>query len=1318
MVNTDELRRDFIADEIQKRIIGPGMTCDAFVCKEDASDEIVDNRPNIVYTAGILYPKKTPEDICDIMLDNSENEEADVDSREQENSDSTIEQNIDNNNSRGLRKDASENVNDNDRPDFEPDHIGLVTCLDNSVKEVYVDIKYGLYHHINGLEVENYVKVRLGRCSLEQLKKTFEYYDSCSSVKNNLKLFGCECMADIFSINEENLTISPKRIFLRTEQGKSTPISLQATNFPRLLQNIAADVFIDLFREQGKAIELKHIEWDALQSELKKFASIRIVKDFMDSNGISDIESILDYNEQDKKVRTKKRNYNIDNLNEFRYYLYVDDPVYDHLLPLLLQYNFFRREQIVLDTINLPTEIGTYKPVSTGAGHLELHWKVIGRNGKKYLKVQLQNVYKEPLGKDGKPKKDRSIEANLYQTELKISSSGIIPYTEPHRSSIDDEEYSVNEELYRDVLMYGKGVNCGFDWEGSNSDKDQNMVHPTWVRTNYAPKQRAAAFSAVTPDQSTNDACVVYDLSIWSTVNKQDIIAMLKNIANNYEKWHNGQKKANNNVVLEGILDEQEDFYNRLIDNIDYLDKNDRAFKCFQIANTAMYIQMIIARDPNFKKDRDYSEYTSETTIYKDGAWEFFSTRHAEIKYRPFQLAFLLMNVKSTFENDDRYRNDNVDLIWFPTGGGKTEAYLALTALTIAERRTSGDADVSGVSVIMRYTLRLLTAQQFERASFLICALEYLRNALLGRTEYGISLGEEPITLGMWIGSASTPNRLNDLGRGKFRDYYTCVNNGTKPSGNPFPISYCPWCGCKLESNADPRLHGYNRNGELHCINARNCSFDKLPIMYIDECIYEEPPTLLFATVDKFAQLTNEERGRMLGASTNRRRPDLIIQDEMHLISGPLGSLVGMFETMVEEICTFKDVNGNVRRPKIIASTATTRNTLSLIKQLYARKVRTFPVSGISYSDNYFSHVLKTSESKRQYMGLAPTGHSASELEIRTIAAEIVGKEKMISKYLLDNGIELCNIDSVHKTLTNNQSLIKDIDNYWTLVLYYTNLKSLGRTHSRIGQEILANAESMRKYLYEYPSLDFIISGFQNRTEEFTSRQDSSRIKSLLVEAESAPILQKPYGSKIFVNYNMDIVQATNMISVGIDIARWNIIFMVGQPLTTAEYIQSSSRVGRTTHGLVVNIYNSLRNRELSFYENYVPYHQEFYKFVEPLMATTFTPVTLEKLIYNLYLCYMGAVKCKTRPSDVNLSDLNGLKDLLTNRNNVITGNSTMASLINKMIDKVDNDLKITERNNKTFVQLLSRADGDTALQAKVMNSLRDIESNTYIKYE
>ena len=471
----------------------------------------------------------------------------------------------------------------------------------------------------------------------------------------------------------------------------------------------------------------------------------------------------------------------------------------------------------------------------------------------------------------------------------------------------------------------------------------------------------------------------------------------------------------------------------------------------------------------------------------------------------------------------------------------------------------------------------------------------------------------------------------------------------------------------------------------------------------------------MFATVDKFAQLNNTEKGQMFGAGTDRRRPDLIIQDEMHLISGPLGSLVGMFETMVEEICTKKDSNGNViRRPKIIASTATTRNTLNLIKQLYARTVKTFPVSGVRYSDNFFSHVLKYSESKRLYMGLAPTGHSASELEIRSIAAEIVAKEKMISEYLSEIGVDIKNKKAVYNAISINSHLIKDIDNYWSLVLYYMNLKSLGRTHSRMGQEILANVESMRAYLYEYPALNFVTNGFQTRTEEFTSRQESSRIKSLLVEAESAPELVPSPMHNISVKYNMDIVQATNMISVGIDIARWNVMFMVGQPLTTAEYIQSSSRVGRTTHGLVVNIYNSIRNRELSFYENYVPYHQEFYKFVEPLTATTFTPITLEKLIYNLYLCYMGAVLGHDRPSCISAKDINGFKDIMINRNAVITSNDVLRDFIDDKIDEIHEYFTDPARNNSKFSILLNETD----LNARVMNSLRDIESNTYIKYE
>lgn len=1311
MLKNDESRRDFIAEEIRKRIIGPGMTSDAFVCAEDYSDEILDNRPNVIYSAGILLAPKISEsslETSSVIIP-----EVDETNKQEEVSDVQIPGKNEDDYTRVGKRDNSEDVSDSERPDFAPDHIGLVMCLDQNVDKVKVDIKYGIYHHLSSDDVEANVKVRLGRCTLEQLKSTFAYYDTCSSVLTNLKLFGCNSMADVFSIDEKNLTISPKRIFSRKEEGKSSPSYLQATSFPRLRRNRVADVLLKTLRAPGEETELRTLTREEFEAELPELENIDSIKAFLSENDVTSLKDVFDYNVDKCTARTKKRTLATAMLDGLAEKLYLDDPVYDHLLPLALQYNFFKREQKIINTFSLDTLVKQYSPVSVPDtnNHLKLHWKVIANtNGKKYLKVQLQNAFEKQKTTNGDKEKTMPIEANAYQAELKISSDGIVPYTEPHRSSIDDEEYTLNEELYRDVKMYGKGVNCGIDWEGSDSDTNDK---PRWVRTTYAPQQRAAAFAADTKDKTTNDACVVYDMSIWTKLTKEEILQSLKHIADAYAEWHSKQvSEAGSNSVLQAVLKDQDEFHQRLIDNVDYLANNDRAYKCFLLANTAMYIQMCIARNPKFKKDRDISAYDSTERIYKEGAWEFFKTRDANIKYRPFQLAFLLMNIKSTFENDDPYRNDNVDLIWFPTGGGKTEAYLALTALTIAERRTSGHADVSGVSVIMRYTLRLLTAQQFERASFLICALEFLRNELSRRTEYNLTLGGDKITLGMWIGSASTPNKLNDLNGGKYAKYFAAYDSGIKPESNPFPISYCPWCGCKLEAEAQK---GYNRNGELHCLNSSNCSFDALPIIYIDEALYQNPPTLLFATVDKFAQLNNTEKGQMFGAGTNRRRPDLIIQDEMHLISGPLGSLVGMFETMVEEICTKKDNNGEiVRRPKIVASTATTRNTLSLIKQLYARTVKTFPVSGVRYSDNFFSHVLKYSESKRLYMGLAPTGHSASELEIRSIAAEIVAKEKMISEYLSENGIDIKDKKAVFDAVNSNSHLIKDLDNYWSLVLYYMNLKSLGRTHSRIGQEILANVESMRAYLYEYPALNFIIKGFQTRTEEFTSRQESSRIKSLLVEAESAPELVVSPMYNISVKYNMDIVQATNMISVGIDIARWNVIFMVGQPLTTAEYIQSSSRVGRTTHGLVVNIYNSLRNRELSFYENYVPYHQEFYKFVEPLTATTFTPVTLEKLIYNLYLCYMGAVLGHDKPSGITTTDIKKFKDIMKHRNTIITRNAVLQNLIEDKTDEIHKYFTDPARNDSTFSTLLD----DIELNGKVMNSLRDIESNTYIKYE
>ena len=1331
-MKTNKEKRDFIAAEISKRLIGPGYTEGVFACQDDASDEILDNRPIVVYTGGILYPQKSsePQEVSDENEDIAFDYDVDVLTTDNTDLDSTeTEQNDDSDFTRFDKESNQLDLGISDRADFKPSHIGIIACVDEGTQSVNVDVSYGIYHMLNDSsckednEVLQNVKVKLGRCSIQQLKETFKYYDSYTNLLAEIGLFGAHKMDDLFYVDEENLTISPRRIFKRTESNKNK--FLQATSFPDLSRNKVAGLLIKLMNNPSTNYSLPvGLDWQSTSEEIKKIEVIPTLSDVLSANQWHTIIDNLSYDSQKNTVRITYGSFTIPEGVNLSSILYVDDPVKTHLLPLLLQYRYFKREQKTLETFSLPLEKSVgHHPLPDSNETLKLHWKTMQRvdgNGYKhrYVQILLENI---------KQKSSKQLSEDfVHQAQLKVSSPGIVSYSEPHRSSIADIEYDINEILYSDIKVYAKGVNCGAKWNISNDIKE--------VMTTYTPEQLAVAFDPESKDETVKNACNVFDLTIWSTFSKKQILDRFYAIANAYEAWHDTQRsKASGNHTLNRILKEQEEFLERFRDNIDYLDRNDDSYKCFQIANTAMYIQMVISRDPYFKKNREKAIYTSNDLFDDNSLWNRFETGAFKLTkyYRPFQLAFLLMNVKSTFENDDTYRNDNVDLIWFPTGGGKTEAYLALTALTIAYRRQSSPDD-NGISVIMRYTLRLLTAQQFERASFLICALEYLRHHILNDANYQhYSLGNSPITIGMWIGKASSPNRFEDLNSGrydKFKGYLIGRLNNVS-SINPFPISYCPWCGCKMIApgingrffSGYDRIYDTRNRGNIHCINNSCCFFDDLPIMFIDEQLYSTPPTLLFATVDKFAQLKDKETGEMFGCRIqNRRKPDLIIQDELHLISGPLGSLVGMYETMVEEVCTERDALGNIiRKPKVIASTATTRNTQNLIKQLYTRNVRSFPTLGVRYDDNFFSKSLPLEKCKRLYIGISPTGHSAGELEIRAIASQIVAKEKLISEELKSQSVDLNEVASVTSYLMNDQvskTLLAELDNYWTLVLYYNNLKSLGRAHSRIGQEIKSNAESMRVYLEEYPSLDFICGGFHHRTEEFTSRQESSRIKELLVEAESRTALVQDVHHRMRVTSNMDIVQATNMISVGIDIERWNTMIIVGQPLTTAEYIQSSSRVGRTVDGLVINLYNPLRLRELSLYENYLPYHNAFYKHVEPLMATTFTEQTVNKLATNLYLCYMGAVKGYTRNDEVTKNDLQDLKDILTQRGKKVSNGKYFSSLAQYMIEEIDKvSADFASQPNLSFKQFIQNRED---LSHSIMNSLRDIESNTYIYYD
>jgi hypothetical protein len=554
--------------------------------------------------------------------------------------------------------------------------------------------------------------------------------------------------------------------------------------------------------------------------------------------------------------------------------------------------------------------------------------------------------------------------------------------------------------------------------------------------------------------------------------------------------------------------------------------------------------------------------------------------------WRPFQISFILMNLHSMLdpEHEDR---EMVDLIWFPTGGGKTEAYLGLSAFTIFLRRLK-DINNAGTTVLMRYTLRLLTAQQFQRAAALICACDKIR------FENVDELGPSRITIGLWVGESLTP-----IWRDNARRIFQKMEHG-KEEDNPFIVLKCPWCGAQmgyLKEAKSNKVKGYKRKKigtketiAYQCDNS-DCDFSKsdfdLPLLVIDEDIYENPPTLLIGTVDKFAMLPWRPQAVSLFGNRDSQNgispPELIIQDELHLISGPLGSMVGLYETMIEEFCTLDGI-----KPKIIASSATISRAKEQINSLYGRgteNVNIFPPQCLNAGDSFFAFEDRESQG-RVYAGIfASALPSHATAQVRVVSGLL---QSIKTIQVAEEGTR---------------------DPYWTLLTYFNSIRELGHAATLIRADIREYMNSMwiRKG----------ISGderrFINRDIELTSRINSSDIPEYLEQ------LSKSYPEE---SYPVDICLATNMISVGVDIPRLGLMAVIGQPKTTSEYIQATSRVGRSKKGpgLVFTIFNCSKPRDRSHFEHFQEYHSKIYSKVEPTSVTPFSAPARERALHSILI--------------------------------------------------------------------------------------------------
>lgn len=926
--------------------------------------------------------------------------------------------------------------------------------------------------------------------------------------------------------------------------------------------------------------------------------------------------------------------------------------------------------------------------------NLKLHLKYSNHNGKQFVKVVLENTCQIEKNKF-LVSMEKVNQLSCFQTEIKVFCNELEPFKDYKNHLFKTDEDQMLDYLYRDKLAFGIGHNTSCTWHNS----DLNEV-PKWIKSTFLPEYDVRSQSSET-DKINSGILSIKNLSIYNS-NTNKILENISKVADAYKRWIDEErsKLENSEYGLKNIL-KCENIYERLLNGIKILKSDPEALRAFQLANTAIYLQMFQSQLNFNDKKEGYEVWEHNSTIQYDfneyGTIQYPSNR--EPAWRPFQLAFILQSI-SSFVDENSEERELVDLLYFPTGGGKTEAYLAASAFLIFWRRLKHSDSYGGVNIIIRYTLRLLSAQQFERASKLILACEFIRN------NYE-DLGTEKISIGFWVGSSSIPNEIKDAETrlNKLLEKFQKQSYNAARDVNPFQLSNCQWCNCKMISR--PTQNGINNIGhrisnnqlKSYCLNEK-CNFSEqkggFPIVLVDEDIYNNPPTILFATVDKFATLAWKDKATSLFNYKRCRKPDLIIQDELHLLNGTLGSLVGLFENALLALCTTKN-----QKPKIIASTATVKNVDKQIVGLYGREARIFPQYATNANDTFFSKIVE--ESKRKYIGILPTGKTAVVTNLQLLASLMYARLEIWQK-------------SDNKT---------DADSFWTILSYFTSLKEIGKFANKINSEL---KPALKQLQVRYLKNDSILANNYNklsyRNIELTSRIQSNKIKKNLDK------LEIPFDGDLKKHKSYDLVLATNMISVGLDVGRLGVMIMNGMPPNTAEYIQASSRVARKNEGLVVTLYNPINTRDLSFYEDFVPFHKTFYKQVEPLSVTPFAENAMDKMLFTMILAYFRHSTPHTENNAANsLMDDKVRTALKSNLRSIFNQHKFASNDIELIFEKIDHilnswkfkieankDLKYYWQNHpkeSLIVPLQDKLNENEILVA--MRSMRSVEPSSEI---
>ncbi len=844
---------------------------------------------------------------------------------------------------------------------------------------------------------------------------------------------------------------------------------------------------------------------------------------------------------------------------------------------------------------------------------------------------------------------------SLFQVRIEVyPGPGTQLIARPSRRMGLDE--AIGEEdrstalLYRNALEYAVGHTCSAEWKEGPARGVASMVATAWIPKAIVTATKPTGHPIFNKLQRSEG---IQPLSAkWlSQAQDYELGHALAEIPAVYSDWIALQEKQ-----LDLLEEKYRDQSNRNLNN------------CRLIRDRMAEGAMLIGQSRNMAE----AFRLANQAIYTQHDWDPERQKYGSFIWRPFQLGFILLTIASIADRTHPDRNI-MDLLWFPTGGGKTEAYLGLIAFLAFYRRLSAGNNPdsgAGIAAMMRYTLRLLTTQQFTRASWIILACEAIRRGAIGGRERKDDLGTLPFSIGLWVGQDATPNTYENGRKGL---------QGESGYPTPAQITDCPSCKSKLEWYPDAKTESINvRCNNPECILYAGDS--PLPIYTVDSDIYREPPTLLIGTVDKFAQIVRKSQINHLFSIQKGFPPDLIVQDELHLISGPLGTLVGLYEVAIDRMFT-----RDMIIPKIIGSTATIKRASEQVRALFNRDVCQFPPSALNADDSGFA-VENPDAPGRLYVGVTTAGRSA-KFTLQAVASSLLQ--------------------------STSSGLTKDgLDHYWTMVSYFNSLRELGGAVVLMQDDV---SDSMAAQASRRNETKRQI----NPPEELTSRRTQNEIREML---DRLKIHAGQEGA-------LDIVLATNMLSVGVDVPRLGLMVVHGQPKGISEYIQATSRVGRGIPGLIVAVLNNAKPRDRSHYESFATWHRTLYRDVEATSVTPFAPRARDRGLRAVFVSMVRHLvpEMLEDPPEIKPemnSDIEGLIENIISRSNMIDPREKgVARELHVLLEEWRNRNPSYYWNGyKPLQSLLQDAERAAALRAlgrfegrawPALNNLRSVEPST-----